>query len=113
MEKQKLPNSTLILILGICSIIGCCCYSIPGLVCGIIAVVLATKATNVYKLAPENYSDYGNVKAGKIMGIIGIALSIIFFFILLWAVAFIGWDAIQDPELMQERMREIQEAQQG
>lgn len=113
MEKQKLPNSTLILILGICSIIGCCCYSIPGLVCGIIAVILATRATDVYKLAPETYSDYGNVKAGKIMGIIGIALSIIFLMILIWAVAFIGWDAIQDPELLQERMREMQEAQQG
>ena len=111
METQKLPNSTLILILGIASIITCCCYGIPGLICGIIAIVLANKATQVYKLAPENYSDYGNVKAGKIMGIIGVALSIILLIALICYVAYFGWETIQDPELMQERIREMQEAQ--
>jgi hypothetical protein len=108
MENQKLPNATLILILGIVSIVGCCCYGIPGLVCGIIAVVLASKAEKVYKLAPENYSDYGNVKAGKIMGIIGIVLSIIFIIYIIWVIAFIGFEALQNPELLQERMKEMQ-----
>lgn len=111
MENQKLPNSTLILILGILSIVGCCCYSIPGLISGIIAIVLANKATNVYKLAPENYSDYGNVKAGKIMAIIGVVLSILYFLILLWALSYFGWETMQNPELLQERLREMQEAQ--
>ena len=31
-QRQELPNSTLILIFGILSIIGCCCYGIVGLV---------------------------------------------------------------------------------
>lgn len=108
MEKEKLPNSTLILILGIVSIVGCCCYGIPGLISGIIALVLASKATNVYKLAPENYSDYGNVKAGKIMGIIGIALSIIFIAYIVWVISIIGIEALQNPELLQEKIKEMQ-----
>lgn len=108
MEDQKLPNSTLILILGILSILGCCCYSIPGLICGIITIVLANKATAVYKLAPENYSDYGNVKAGKIMAIIALVLSVLFLFLILWAIAFVGLEALQNPELLQERLNELQ-----
>ncbi len=108
MEKEKLPNSTLILILGIVSIVGCCCYGIPGLISGIIAVILANKATKVYQLAPENYSDYGNVKAGKIMGIIGIVMSILCVLLLLWALVTFGWEAMQNPELLQERMEEMQ-----
>lgn len=111
MENQKLPNSTLILILGIASILGCCCYSIPGLICGIITIVLANKATQVYKLAPENYTDYGNVKAGKIMAIIGIVFSILFLLMLVWAISYFGWEALQNPELLQERMRELQQSQ--
>ncbi len=108
MENQKIPNATLILILGIVSIVGCCCYGIPGLISGVVALVLANKAIAVYRLAPENYSDYGNVKAGKIMAIIGIVLSVLFILMLLWAISYFGWEAMQDPELLQERMKELQ-----
>lgn len=31
MEQQKLPNATIILVLGILSIVTCCCYGIVGL----------------------------------------------------------------------------------
>ena len=48
MEQQKLPNSTLILVFGIISIVTCCCYGILGLIFGIIAVVLANKALKLY-----------------------------------------------------------------
>ncbi|MGJ8593271.1 MAG: CCC motif membrane protein [Aquaticitalea sp.] len=108
MENQKLPNATVILVLGIVSILGCCCYGIPGLICGIIALVLASKAEKIYRLAPENYSDYGNVKAGKIMAIIGIILSVITIVYIIWVVSFIGLEALQDPELLQKRMMEMQ-----
>ncbi|MBT8273229.1 MAG: DUF4190 domain-containing protein [Bacteroidia bacterium] len=108
MEKQTLPNSTLVLIMGILSLIGCCCYGLPGLIFGIIAVVVGNKATSTYKLAPENYTGYENVKAGKIMGIIGIVLSLIAVLVVLWAISVIGWEALQDPELMRERMEDMQ-----
>ncbi|NNK87676.1 MAG: DUF4190 domain-containing protein [Flavobacteriaceae bacterium] len=108
MEKQTLPNSTLVLVMGILSIVGCCCYGIPGLICGIVAVVIGQKSTNIYKEAPENYSGFDNVKAGKIMGIIGIVLSILFMIYIIWVISFIGWDALQDPELLQQKMEDLQ-----
>ena len=76
MEKQQLPNSTLILVFGIISIVTCCCYGIIGLIFGIIALVLASKATKLYAANPDLYSDYNNVKIGKILAIIGLVLNL-------------------------------------
>ena len=41
--QRPLPNATAVLVLGIIAIVGCFCDGIPGLVCGIIALVLAGK----------------------------------------------------------------------
>ena len=108
MEQQTLPNSTLVLVLGILSIVSCICYGIPGLICGIVAVIVGQKATNVYKEAPENYRGFDSVKAGKIMGIIGIVLSVLFILFLIWFISIVGWDAIQDEQLMRDRIEEMQ-----
>ena len=89
MEKQTLPNSTLILVFGILSIITCCCYGVIGLILGIVALVLANKATALYKTAPENYLGFGNVKAGKIMAIIGIILSVMYLIFMIWLIDFL------------------------
>lgn len=107
MDQQKLPNATAVLILGIVSIVGCCCYSIPGLIAGIIALVLARKDGQLYKNNPTLYSNYGQLNAGKIMAIIGIVLSILYAVYIVVLIATVGWDAMKDPELMQERMREL------
>ncbi|MEM9680948.1 MAG: CCC motif membrane protein, partial [Bacteroidota bacterium] len=101
------PNATLILVMGILSILGCCCYGLPGLICGIVAVVLGMKATKIYKEAPENYTGHGNVQAGKIMGIIGIVLSLLMIAYCIWFISYFGMDALQNPELMNERMQEF------
>ena len=110
MERQTLPNSTLVLVMGILSIVGCCCYGLPGLICGIVAVVVGQKATNVYKEAPEQYKGFENVKAGKIMGIIGIVLSVLAVIYIIWAISYFGWDTLQDPELLRQRMEELQQS---
>ena len=47
--KQPLPNATAVLVLGIISIVGCFCYGIVGLICGIIALILASKAKKYTK----------------------------------------------------------------
>jgi hypothetical protein len=107
MEQQKLPNGTLILVFGILSIVTCCCYGILGLIFGIIALVMAKKATALYSQNPEMYTDYGNVKTGKILSIIGIVLSAIYLLFCLWAISTFGLDALQDQELMQERIEEL------
>ena len=107
MDQQKLPNATAVLILGIVSIVGCCCYSIPGLIAGIIALVLAKKDGQLYKNNPTLYSNYGQLNAGKIMAIIGIILSVLYAVYIVVLIATVGWDAMKDPDLMQERMREL------
>ncbi|WP_411766864.1 CCC motif membrane protein [Winogradskyella sp. A3E31] len=107
MEKQQIPNGTLVLVMGILSIIGCCCYGLPGLVFGIVAVVMGNKATKIYMEAPENYTGFGNVKAGKIMGIIGIVLSVLTVIFFIWYISYFGWETIQDQEAMQRRLEEM------
>ncbi len=96
MEKQKLPNSTLILVFGIVSIITCCCYGVLGLIFGIIAMVMAKKATALYMENPEQYSGYQNVKTGKILAIIGIILNVIYLGYVIFLFATIGMDGIMN-----------------
>ncbi len=107
MEQQKLPNSTLILVFGILSIITCCCYGVIGLILGIIAVVLANKAAKLHFEDTEAYTGYGNVKTGKILAIIGIVLNVLFMAYVIWAISYFGWDTLQDPELLRERMEQM------
>lgn len=108
MNQQKLPNATAVLVLGIVSIVACCCYGIPGLITGIIGLVLYKKDNALYQQNPELYSDYNNLKTGRILSIIGIVLSSLYLLYIIFAIAFIGMDALTDPELMQERIRELQ-----
>lgn len=105
MEKQTLPNSTLILIFGILSILTCCCsYGVLGLIFGIIAVVLAKKATDLYLANPELYTGHSNVKTGKILSIIGIILSAIYLLVVIYFYATLGYSGIL--EMQEEMMRE-------
>lgn len=108
MEQQKLPNSSAVLVLGILSIIGCCCYGVLGLILGIVALVLAKKATEVHNQNPDEYTGINNVKTGKTLAIIGIILSILYLLMTVYAISVFGWETLQDPELLQERMRELQ-----
>ena len=106
MEQQKLPNATLILVFGIISIVTCCCYGIIGLIFGIVGLILANKATKIYAVNPSNYEGYNNVKLGKTLSIIGIVLNILVIIFFIWIISIIGWDALQDEELMRERMED-------
>ncbi len=107
MEKQKLPNSTLILVFGILSIVTCCCYGVLGLILGVITIVLAKKATALYAENPELYSGFQNVKTGKILAIIGIILSALYLIMTIWMISTFGWETMQDQQLMQERIQEM------
>ena len=102
MEQQKLPNSTLILVFGIVSIVTCCCYGIIGLIFGIIALVMSKKATAVYLENPEQYSGYQNVKTDKILSIIGIILSILYLIYIIWIFATLGTEGVMNPSWMDE-----------
>ncbi len=107
MEKQKLPNATAVLILGILSILGCCFYAV-GIIFSIIALVMAKKDMALYALNPEAYDNYGNLKTGRILAIIGLIINIITIITTIAMIAFFGWAVLNDPVLMQEKIQELQ-----
>lgn len=86
----NLPNATAVLVLGIVSIVGCIFYGVPGIVCGIIAIVLHKKDRQIYLTNPTAYeASFKNSKAGFICGIVGLSLSILFVLILIVYLVFI------------------------
>jgi hypothetical protein len=105
--NKKLPNATAVLILGISSIVTCCCYGILSVIIGIIGVVLANKDSKLYAENPSAYTNYGNLKTGKILCIIGIILGAIYLILMIISYSIFGLEALQNPELMQERIREL------
>lgn len=105
--QEQLKNSTLILVLGILSIVTCCCYGVLGIILGIVTIVLAQKATAAYAENPDMYTGFQNVKIGKILAIIGIILSILYLFATVWMISTFGWEALEDPELMQQKLEEM------
>lgn len=101
MENQKLPNATAVLILGILSIITCCCYGIFSVILGTIGVVLANKDSKIYAENPTLYTNYNNLKIGKILSIIGIVLGVIYLAYVIILFSTLGMEGIQQ---MQEEM---------
>jgi hypothetical protein len=71
--KETLPNSTVVLVLGICSIVFGCFFI--GVILGIIGLSMAKKGRKMFKANPELYNGYPALNAGYIMSIIGIILS--------------------------------------
>lgn len=107
---QSLPNATLVLVLGILSIVTCCCYGIIGIILAIIALVLSKKDKFIYESNPNSYteSSYKNLKAGRICAIIGLILSILDLLLYVGIIAIFGFAALKDPELMKEILQNMQ-----
>lgn len=108
MEREKLPNAMAVLILGILSIVTCCCYGLGG-VLGIVALVLAKKDLAIYQENPERYSGYQNLNTGRILSIIGIVLSVIYLAWIIYAYVYIGEEGLMEiQERMMQRMQQSQ-----
>jgi hypothetical protein len=97
--QRPLPNATAVLVLGIIAIVGCFCDGIPGLVCGIIALVLAGKDLRLYNADPSLYtpSSFSNLKSGRICAIIGVSLSAICVIVLIIYIFTVGWAVLSHP----------------
>ena len=109
-QKIELPNSMVVLVLGVVSIIGCCCSNgVIGIICGIIALVLANYASKNYRSNPEKFTEnsYKNMNAGKICALIAIVMSVIYLIFTLWMINKFGMETLSDPELLQERLQEL------
>jgi len=92
MMQQQLPNTTGILVMGIISIATCWCYGVVGITLGIISLILASKAKQLYINNPGLYSEssYKNMNAGRICAIIGLSLSALYIIIVIVYFLIIG-----------------------
>ncbi len=106
MEKQKLPNANAVLILGILSILTCCCMGVIGLVLGVLALNLAKKDSVLYNQNPELYTNYSNISTGRVLAIIGIVLSAIYLLINIYFYATIGSDGL--AKMQKDMIEKIQ-----
>lgn len=86
--KESLPNSTAVLVLGICSIVFGCFF--VGVVLGIIGLTLAGKGRAMYRENPDLYTGYGTLNAGWIMSIIGTIIGGIYTIYYIWLVMVLG-----------------------
>lgn len=108
--QQPLPNATAVLVLGIISIVGCFCYGIPGIICGIIALILAAKSKALYFANPGMYTtgSYNNLVAGRVCAIIGLILCVLCIVLSIVMLSKFGIQAFLDPDFL-ENLREAQE----
>lgn len=100
MEQQKLPNATTSIVLGSISFI-CCCFSagIGGIILSSIALFLTKKDKKLYAEQPELYSNFSQIKTGKIIAIIGLVIATL---TLLWSIYTIysvgGWESYMEQQ---------------
>ncbi len=112
MEKQKLPNAMISLVLGILSFIGCCCTSgFGGVILSGIALFLAKKDEKTYAENPDLYENFGQVKTAKIIAIIGLVLSAIVTIIVIYLMATGKYGEMM--EQYQGMLEEMQQQQQN
>jgi uncharacterized membrane protein YjgN (DUF898 family) len=101
---QNLPNATAVLVLGILSIVLICCYAVPSIILGVIALILASKDMKLYNAEPAAYTiaSYKNVKAGKTCAVIGLILFGVALLSFIIVVTTIGFAALSNPSLFNQ-----------
>ncbi|WP_205314292.1 CCC motif membrane protein [Pedobacter namyangjuensis] len=108
--QQALPNATVVLVLGILSIVLCCCYGILGLIPAIIALVLSKKDRALYAANPTLYTESSskNLNAGRVCAIVGLVLNILTLVYYIAIIAMFGTAMLSDPQAMQDVLRGMQ-----
>lgn len=108
-QQRPLPNATIVLVLGILSIVACCFYGL-GIILGIVAIVLAAKDKRLYAAETEAYtiSSFKNLNAGRVCAIIGLILSALYLILIIVMIALFGISALNNPDEMMRRMQELQ-----
>lgn len=77
-SHQRAGAAVASMVLGILSFIGCLFYGVPGLICGIVAVVMAKKAREAVRVGEAPAFSLDFAKAGRICGWVGISMSVLF-----------------------------------
>lgn len=89
-QPQSSSKAIASMVLGIVSICTCILYGIPSLVCGILAVVFGGTARKMIATGQMPPSAAGQARAGRICGIIGIVLSVLYWVVLVVAYSLIA-----------------------
>lgn len=107
--QQSLPNATAVLVLGILSIVTCCCYGIVGLILAIIALILSKKDRVAYEMNMGAYteSSFKNLNAGRVCAIIGLILNILYLLISIAFIMMFGFASLSNEEAMREIFQNI------
>jgi hypothetical protein len=95
-----LPNATASLVLGIISIVACFCWGLPGVVCGIIGLVLAGRDRKLYMSNPDAYTlaSYKNLQAGRTCAIVGLCLSSLTLITIIVRIIMVGTAFLTNPQ---------------
>ncbi|MGB5554230.1 MAG: CCC motif membrane protein [Flavobacteriaceae bacterium] len=103
MEQRKLPNETLIIVLGIFGFI-CCCFAGIGAIPAGIGYFLATKSEKIYAENPDQYDNLSQIKTGKIIALIALIISVLMLVRFIYVISTSDWDSImeQSREMMEE-----------
>ena len=105
MEKQKLPNEQVVMILGILSYIGCCCTSgIGGLILSGIGLYLAKKAHYTYNENPELY-NIKSLDTWKIVNMVAFVLSALVF--VYWIYMKVTGKDIEQQKQLEELLEQL------
>jgi hypothetical protein len=95
-QRPQLPNATATLVLGICSIVGCFCYGVVGIICGVIALVISNESVKLYRENPTAYAGWQNLNAGRICAMIGIGLSLLYLILVVVIGTQMPWQEIME-----------------
>lgn len=109
--QQSLPNATIVLVLGIVSIVSCCCfYGFVALITSIVALVLSKKDRALYLAYPGAYteSSFKNLNAGRVCAIIGLIFAAIIVIASVIFIATFGYEALTDQEKIKEMLQNMQ-----
>ncbi|NER09036.1 hypothetical protein SAMN06265375_1011482 [Muriicola jejuensis] len=92
MNQQSLPGASNALTMGILSVVlTLLCCGPFGIIFTILGLNSASKAERIYKENPGMYSGYENVKTGRVLSYVGLALALLYLlFIILYFGAIIA-----------------------
>ena len=92
MNQQSLPGASNALTMGILSVVlTLLCCGPFGIIFTVLGLNSASKAERLYKENPGMYTGYENVKTGRVLSYVGLALAILYLlFIILYFGAIIA-----------------------